>query len=149
MYIEDVGWMHKDQIEAGQDKLYKEFGISMIHLKDEHAFYKRVKEELVTGFIGDVNEMNVAYITIYLITNYFAYQVLVAFLVAHSSWFKWVRTDIYGNRLKILFCCFFDIMCSTVPIIFVISEYKHAYLFHLSAFSLIFFLMFIHILSGK
>ena len=31
----------------------------------------------------------------------------------------------------------------------VISEYKHAYLFHLSALSLIFFLQLAHVLTGK
>ena len=93
-----------------------------------------MKEELVTGFNGDTNEMNVVYITLYLITNYFAFEVLVGFLATHFSWFKWVRTDIYKNSWKILFCSLFDITCSILPIILVIAEYKHVHLFHLCAF---------------
>lgn len=93
--------------------------------------------------------MNVVYTTIYLITNYLTFQVLVAFLCAHFSWFKSLRTDIYENRWKILFCSVFDITCSILPIILVIAEYKHALLFHLTAFSLIFFLISIHVMTGK
>ena len=93
----------------------------MSHLKDDPSYYSRVKEELVTGFKGDPDELNVIIITLYLITNFLAFQVLVAFLIAHFTWFKWLRTDIYDNRWKILFCCLFDIICSIIPIIFVIS----------------------------
>ena len=120
-----------------------------MHFEDEHALYKRVKEELVTGFSGDLDEMNVVYITLYLITNFLAFQVVIGFLSAHFSWFKRLRTDIYKNRWKILFCSLFDITCSVLPIICIIAEYKHAHLFHLSAFSLIFLLMLIHVLTGK
>ena len=129
--------------------LYQQFRINLDHLLDTDAFYKKVKEEYVTGFNGDPNELNPVFITLYLITNFLTYQVLVGFLVAHSPWFKWTRTDIYKNRWKILFCSIFDIICSVLPIIMVISEYKHAYLFHLSAFSLIFFLLLVHVLTGK
>ena len=122
----------------------------MMHFQDEHTAYKKVKEELVTGFNGELSdEMNIAYVTVYFCTNFFTFQVLLGFLVSHSSWFKWLRTDIYENRLKIFLCSLFDIIGSVIPIVFAYAEYDHAIFFHISAFSLIFLLMLIHTLTGK
>ena len=84
-----------------------------------------MKEELVTGFSGEKTDINVALVTIYLITNYLAFQVLIGFLVTHSAWFRELRTDIYGSRWKIIVCSIWDVTCS-VPVIFVIADYERA-----------------------
>ena len=107
-----------------------------------------MKEELVTGFSGEKTDINVALVTIYLITNYLAYQVLIGFLVAHSSWFKELRTDIYGSRSKIVMCSIFDVICS-VPVIFVIADYEKAFSYHLGAIALILALLAYHKMSGR
>ena len=147
--VEGVGIMHKDQIKSGQGLLFQEFKINFDHLSDADSFYKKVKEEYVTGFAGDPNELNPVYITIFLITNFLTYQVLVAFLVAHVPIFRWLRTDIYKDRSKILFCSLFDITCSVLPIVMIIADYENAHLYHITGFSLIFFLILVHVLTGK
>ena len=149
MYIQDVGLMHEQQVASGQDKLYQEFGIAVQHFRNEHSFYKRVKEELVTGFNGEETDSNVALVTIYLITNYLAFQVLVAFLMSHSALFREMRTEIYESRWKILLCSMFDITCSVVPVVCVIADDDKAHLYHVGALCLIAALMSIHVATGR
>ena len=103
----------------------------------------------MTGFNGEPTDVNVAMVTIYLITNYLAFQVLVAFLMSHSSKFREMRTDIYRSRRKIVLCSIFDIICSVVPIIYVIADYDKAHLYHMGAFCLIAALLTIHVVTGK
>ena len=43
-------------------------------------FYDKFKEEMVIGFTGDSDDWLVANTTIYLITNFFMFQVLVEFM---------------------------------------------------------------------
>ena len=107
-----------------------------------------MKEELVTGFNGEETDANVALVTIYLITNYLAFQVLVAFLMSHFECFRRMRTNIYEDRWKILLCSMFDITCSVVPIIGVIADYEKALHYHFGALFMVATLMTIHFATG-
>jgi hypothetical protein len=48
--------------------------------ESSEKFYDKFKEEMVLGFTGDAEDWLVANTTIFLITNFFMFQVLVEFL---------------------------------------------------------------------
>jgi len=63
-----------------RESLLKEFQIDLSFKESSEKFYDKYKEEMVLGFTGDSEDWLVANTTIFLITNFFMFQVLVEFL---------------------------------------------------------------------
>ena len=87
------------------------------------TYNEKIKEEMVHGFTGDEQDWLAANTCLFLIANYFFYEVFVEFLRQRVLWFDLLRTDIYKSRLKIVFCSIFDILFTVMPIVYVISDY--------------------------
>ena len=60
--------------------LLSEFEFDLSFKESGKKFYDKYKEDMVVGFNGDEEDWLVANTTIFLITNFFLFQVLVEFM---------------------------------------------------------------------
>ena len=104
---------------------------------------------MVEGFKGDNEDWLSASTCLFLITNYFMFQVLVEFLRQRWTWFDQMRTDIIKSRVKILICSIFDILLSVMPIVYVISDYENGpkYIMYTLVFTMM--LLAVHYIDGS
>ena len=105
-WVEGVGKMHVDQVRAGQDSLYRDFGISFVHYATEEDFYKRLKEDLVSGFAGidgdDSKSMTVALLCYYMATSIILWFIITAALAAQNDKYREMRANPLATKTRVL-----------------------------------------------
>lgn len=104
---------------------------------------------MVHGFVGDDRDWLAANTCLFLIVNYFFYEVLVEFLRQRLPWFDWMRTDPLKSGIKICLCSMFDILFTVMPIVLVISDYQNGLKYQVYQMSLTALLLLFHYLDGS
>lgn len=104
---------------------------------------------MVEGFKGDNEDWLTATTCLFLITNFFMFQVLVEFMRQRWNWFDQVRTDVFKSRVKIFICSIFDILVSVMPVVYVISDYKNGLKYNVYTLAFTMMLLTVHYVDGS